>query len=139
MPAAGKEVEMDAGEGGRSTGEQGTTFLSSRQGEELGAVNIARRVLRTVVLQAALGVPGVTRMADLRHEWSRLFGRPLPQRGVGLTVRGNVVAVELYLVIEPGVSIVDVGTEVQKAVGAAVEHILGMGVSEVNVYIQDVA
>jgi len=130
---------MDAGEGGRSTGEHGTTFLASRQGEELGAVNIARRVLRTVVLQAALDVPGVTRMADLRAEWSRLLGRPLPQQGVGLTVRGNVVAVELYLVIEPGVSIVDVGTEVQKAVGAAVEHILGMGVSEVNVYIQDVA
>ena len=130
---------MDAGESGRSTGEQGTTFLASRQGEELGAVNIARRVLRTVVLQAALDVPGVTRMADLRAEWSRLLGRPLPQQGVGLTVRGNVVAVELYLVIEPGVSIVDVGTEVQKAVGAAVEHILGMGVSEVNVYIQDVA
>ena len=130
---------MDAGEGGRSTGEQGTTVLESRQGEELGAVNIARRVLRTVVLQAALGVPGVTRMADLRHEWPRLLGRPLPQRGVGLTIRGNVVAVELYVVIEPGVSIVDVGTEVQKAVGAAVEHILGMAVSEVNVYIQDVA
>jgi uncharacterized alkaline shock family protein YloU len=139
MPAAGKEVVMDAGEGGWSNAEQSTTFPASRQGEELGTVNIARRVLRTVVLQAALGVRGVTRMADLRHEWSRLLGRPLPQQGVGLTIRGNVVAVELYLVIEPGASIVDVGTEVQKAVGAAVEHILGMGVSEVNVYIQDVA
>jgi uncharacterized alkaline shock family protein YloU len=117
----------------------GGSWSTGEQGEELGTVNIARRVLRTVVEQAALGVRGVTRMADLRHEWSRLLGRPLPQRGVALTIRENVVAVELYLVVQPGASIVDIGTEVQKAVGAAVEHILGMGVSEVNVYIQDVA
>ena len=108
-------------------------------GEELGSVRIARRVLRTVVEQATLGVRGVTRMAGLRNEWPHLLGRPLPQHGVSLTIRDNTVAVDVYLIVQPDTSIVDVGIAVQEAVTTAVEHILGMGVGEVNVYIQDVA
>ncbi|MGO8949142.1 MAG: Asp23/Gls24 family envelope stress response protein [Ktedonobacterales bacterium] len=112
---------------------------SSHQGEVLGSVRIARRVLRTVVEQAALGVHGVSRMApSLPGDWPHLLRSPLPQHGVGLTVHDDVVAVELYLSIQSGASMVDVGTRVQEAVAIAVKHILGMEVSEVNVYIQDV-
>jgi uncharacterized alkaline shock family protein YloU len=111
---------------------------SSFPSEGLGTVKIARRVLRTVVEQAALGVDGVSRMASFRNEWPHLLGRPLPQHGVGLTIHENAVALELHLIIESGRSI-EVGTRVQEAVAMAVEHILGMEVSEINVYIQDVA
>lgn len=107
--------------------------------EQLGAVRIARRVLRTVVQQAALSVPGVAHTATMRNGWPQLFGRPLPQHGVSLSVHGDAVAIDLYVITEPGARMVDVGTQVQEAVGAAVEHILGMRVSEINVYIQDVA
>ena len=106
---------------------------------QLGSVRIARRVLRTVVEQAALGVRGVARMAHARGGMRQVVGRSLPQHGVSLSVRGDVVGVELYLIVAPGASMVEVGTHVQEAVGAAVEHILGMKVSEINVYIQDVA
>lgn len=106
--------------------------------EQLGSVRISRRVLRTVVEQAALRITGVARMASAPVGWQQ-WGRSRPQHGVGLAVQGESVAVDLYLVVEPGTSMVKVGTEVQEAVGAAVEHILGMGVSEINVYIQDVA
>jgi uncharacterized alkaline shock family protein YloU len=78
-------------------------------------------------------------MASLRNEWPHLLGRPLPQHGVGLTIHENVVALELHLIIQSGMSIVEVGVRVQEAVAIAVEHILGMEVSEINVYIQDVA
>lgn len=106
--------------------------------EQLGSVRIARRVLRTVVEQAALRVRGVARMAHAPAGWPQ-WGRSRPLHGVSLLVHGDAVAVDLYLIVEPGSSMVEVGTEVQEAVGAAVEHILGMGVSEINVYIQDVA
>jgi uncharacterized alkaline shock family protein YloU len=111
----------------------------TRLPEQLGAVRIAPRVLRTVVAQAALGVRGVARMAEVQAVWPRALGRPLPRHGVGLAVHHNAVTVDLYLIVDPGVSMVDVGTVVQEAVGAAVEHILGMDVAELNVYIQDVA
>lgn len=107
--------------------------------DQLGSVRIARRVLRTVVEQAALGVSGVARMAAMKSGWQRRLGRPLPRYGVGLAVREGVVAVDLYLVVTPGASMVEVGSGVQEAVGAAIEHILGMDVGAINVYIQDVA
>jgi uncharacterized alkaline shock family protein YloU len=107
--------------------------------DQLGSVRIARRVLRTVVEQAALGVPGVARMAAMKSGWPRRLGRPLPQHGVGLAVREGVVAVDLYLIVTPGASMVEVGSGVQEAAGAAIERILGMDVGEINVYIQDVA
>lgn len=124
---------------GADTNMLGDDTLPEEPMEQLGAVRIARRVLRTVVEQAALGVHGVTHMATVRDGWPHLLGRPLPQHGVSLSVHGETLSIDIYLIVDPGVSMVDVGTQVQEAVGAAVEHILGMGVSEINVYIQDVA
>ncbi len=109
------------------------------QTEQVGAVRIARRVLRTVVEEAALAVPGVARMARASSSWPHAFGRPLAYHGVALAVHDKTVAVDLYLIAEPGANMVAVGTAVQESVGGAIEHILGMGVSEINVYIQDVA
>ncbi|HKS68854.1 MAG TPA: Asp23/Gls24 family envelope stress response protein [Ktedonobacterales bacterium] len=107
-------------------------------GEQLGAVRIARRVLRTVVEQAALGVPGVARLAAYSAGWRPILGRPLPQHGVALDVHGERVSVDLYLIVEPGASFLAVGTAVQEAVSAAIQHILGMTARGINVYIQDV-
>lgn len=107
--------------------------------EALGAVRIAPRVLRTVVAEAALGVPGVARMAPLTGNLPGLLGRSLPHHGVGLTLHDDEVSVDLYLVVEPNASMLEVGAAVQEAVSAAVEHILGMRARQVNVYIQDVA
>lgn len=107
--------------------------------EQLGAVRIARRVLRTVVEQAALGVPGVARMAGGGAGWPSPFGRPTPHHGVGLEVHGEQVTIDLYLIVERGAHMIEVGMAAQEAVGAAVEHILGMGVGEINVYVRDVA
>ena len=108
-------------------------------GEQLGSVRIARRVLRTVVERAALGVPGVVHMANGGESWWRRLTRDWPEHGVGLSLRGVSVRLALYLIAEPGVNLVDVGTAVQEAVGAAVERILGLEIGEINVYIQDVA
>ena len=118
------------------------SLSAGADGTQLGSVRIARRVLRTVVEQAALSVRGVARMARAHggiHGMRQVVDRSLPQHGVSLAVRDEVVGIELYLIVAPGASMVEVGTQVQEAVGAAVEHILGMKVSEINVYIQDVA
>jgi len=56
-----------------------------------------------------------------------------------LTVKDNTVTTDLYIVVANDVNIVDVGSAVQEEVAAALEHMVGMHVREVNVYIQDVA
>ncbi len=107
--------------------------------ENLGSVRIARRVLRTVIEEAALSVQGVARLAMNVSQWPHLIGRSLPIHGVALVVRDDVVSIDLYLIAQPDVNLIGVGAAVQEAVGQAVDHILGMRASEINVYVQDVA
>jgi uncharacterized alkaline shock family protein YloU len=106
--------------------------------ESPGAVRVAREVLSTIVINAALQADGVVRMAHSRDQWSHL-GREIPRQGVGLTIKDNVVSTDLYIVVASGCNVVDVGTAVQEEVASAIEHMVGMQVREVNVYIQDVA
>jgi len=107
--------------------------------ENLGSVRIARRVLRTVIEEAALSVKGVARLAMNVSQWPHLIGRSLPIHGVALVVRDDVVSIDLYLIAQPDVNLIGVGVAVQEVVGQAVDHILGMQASEINVYVQDVA
>jgi len=107
--------------------------------EPLGVVRVARQVLSTIVMNAALQIPGVVRMAHGSDQWSRLLGREVPKNGVALTIKDNTVTADLYLVVATNVNIVEVGSAVQEEVASALEHMVGMQVREVNVYIQDVA
>ncbi len=106
--------------------------------ESLGVVRVTRQVLTTIVINAALEVPGVVRMAQFTDQWSRLLGREVPRQGVNLTLKDNTVTADLYIVIASNVNIVEVGSAVQEEVASAIEHMVGMHVKEVNVYIQDV-
>ena len=42
--------------------------------EPLGVVRVARQVLITIVVNAALQIPGVVRIAQNNEQWSRLLG-----------------------------------------------------------------
>lgn len=104
-----------------------------------GVVRVVRQVLSTIVINTALRIPGVARMARVSDQWSRFLGREVPGQGVALTVKDNAVSADLYIVVNAGVDIVEVGTAVQEEVASAIELMVGMQVREVNVYIQDVA
>jgi uncharacterized alkaline shock family protein YloU len=104
-----------------------------------GVVRVARQVLSTIVTNAALQIPGVIRMAQVSDQWSRLLGREVPKQGVTLIIKDNIVTADLYIVVANDANIVNVGSAVQDEVAASLEHMVGMHVREVNVYIQDVA
>jgi len=107
--------------------------------ESLGVVRVARQVLLTIVTHTALQIPGVARMAHKGDSWSRFLNREIPSQSVVLTIKDNIVSVDLYLVLAAGANIVEVGTAVQQEVASALEEIVGMQVREVNVFVQDVA
>ena len=107
--------------------------------EPLGVVRVARQVLITIVVNAALQIPGVVRIAQNGEQWSRLLGRELPKQGVVLTVKDNTVSADLYVVVASGTNIVEIGTAIQKEIASEIQEMVGMQVREVNVYIQDVA
>ncbi|HUY80026.1 MAG TPA: Asp23/Gls24 family envelope stress response protein [Ktedonobacterales bacterium] len=125
-----------AGSGASATTAPGE---NQRDASQPGSVRIARRVLRSVIAEATLSVPGVAQLARIGARWPEVLGRPFPYHGVGLLVHDTSVIIDLYLVVHPGANIVEVGSVVQESVCAAVERLLGLTVTAVNVFIQDVA
>lgn len=106
------------------------------EGYYLGSVRMAQRALRTMIEQAALHTPGVVGLAP-RARPSGL-GRPIPWHGVGLSVRDQSVSIDLHLLARRDANLAQVGVQAQEAVADSVEHLLGMQVSEINIYIQDI-
>jgi uncharacterized alkaline shock family protein YloU len=104
-----------------------------------GVVRVARQVLSTIVINTALQIPGVIRMAQGSEQWSRLLGREIPRQGVALTIRETNVSADLYIVVSAASNIIEVGTAIQEEVASAIEEMIGLQVREVNVYIQDIA
>ena len=107
--------------------------------ESFGVVRVARQVLLSIIANVTVEIPGVTRMAQGSDPWSRLLGREIPRSGIALTIKENTISADLYIVVAPGVNIVEVGSTIQEEVASAIEEMVGMRVQEVNVYIQDVA
>ena len=70
--------------------------------EPLGVVRVARQVLSTIVINAALQAPGVIRMAQATDQWSRLLGHEVPKQGVALTIKDTTVTADLYIVVATG-------------------------------------
>jgi uncharacterized alkaline shock family protein YloU len=106
--------------------------------ESPGVVRVARQVLLSIITNVTLEIPGVTRMAQGSDTWSSWPGRAIPRGGIALAIKENTIAADLYIVVAPGVNIVEVGSTIQEEVASAIEEMVGMHVLEVNVYIQDV-
>ncbi len=107
-------------------------------GQAHGTVTIAPHALTSIISRTALEVPGIARMGTIppRRVGQFLTGS---QTRDGVLVRvDEAVSVDLYLVAQPDVNLLDLGTEVQAAVANAIREMVGMPVHEVNVYIQDV-
>ncbi|HEY7127080.1 MAG TPA: Asp23/Gls24 family envelope stress response protein [Ktedonobacterales bacterium] len=107
--------------------------------KQLGAVRIAREALKTIIEMTALSVPGVIRLAPIGGYLSRFLDREAPYQGIALTMKEEMVSIDLYLVVQSGSNMVEVATAVQDAVSGAIEHLVGLHVKQINVYIQDVA
>ena len=111
--------------------------MATKDPADLGTVSIAPGVLATIVSLTAQAVPGVARLGSTGV--GRLLGRGDAAEGVRVQVKDEAVWADVYLVVEEGRNMYQVGTQVQKEVSKAVLQMVGMPVQEVNVYVQDVA
>ena len=81
------------------------------------------------------GFSGVARMAE-----SPAFTlRKWAHGGVRVDVSDDAVAIELYLIVEPGKNMLEISRSVQSQVTRAINDLIGMPVKEINVHILDVA
>ena len=103
-----------------------------------GKTTIAHEVLLTIARLSALQTPGVARTSPAPDGVDRLFKRGIDD-GVRVEVHDQSVVVDLYLVMQPGRNVREVGRAIQAAVRRAMEDMVGMDVLAVNVHIEDIS
>jgi uncharacterized alkaline shock family protein YloU len=106
---------------------------------EAGSYQNADEVIQSIAGIAATEVKGVAGMSGgLADGFAELLLRQNLTKGVRVEVGEKQVALDLYIIIEFGVKVPNIGYEVQDRVKRAVESMTGLEVIEVNVHIQGV-
>ena len=105
---------------------------------EIGNVRIADEVVAIIAGLAAIEVDGVAGMSGgLAGGIAELLGKRNLSKGVKVEVGDREAAVDLFLVVDYGVSIPEVALNVQRNVSRAISSMTGLSVVEVNVHIQE--
>ncbi|MDQ2755083.1 MAG: Asp23/Gls24 family envelope stress response protein [Actinomycetota bacterium] len=113
---------------------------------ELGDTTIADQVVEKIAGLATREVDGVYAMGSAAGRALSGLAQRLPGQAAKNTVSSGVsiekgerqTAVEVSVVVEYGVSIVEVADNIRESVITAVEHATGLEVVEVNVTVTDV-
>ena len=115
-----------------TTGTSGTTGTTTIQDNVVAKIaGIAARDVRGV---HALGGGAARAIGALRER----VGRADVTQGIGVEVGETQAAADVVLVVEYGVPIQDVATDVRRSIVTAVEEMTGLQVTEVNVLVADV-
>ena len=105
-----------------------------------GTVSISTQVLGSIARLTTLSVPGVLSMyRDLSGGFDRWLRRRGGGDGVRIEVSDDALSVDLYVIAARGVSLYELGREIQSQVARSVKDMIGMPVLAVNVHIADVA
>lgn len=106
----------------------------------LGSIRIADEVVEVIAGIATSEVEGVVGMTGgLVGDLAHILGRNKNlSKGVKVEIGEHEVAVDLYIVVEYGVSIPEVALSVQESVKEAIESMTGLMVVEANVHVQGV-
>ncbi len=107
---------------------------------ELGNITIGEDVITTVAGYAALECIGIVAMASKKASDGivELLGRENLKRGVRVTLAENAATIDLYIIVEYGVSIAAVAKTCVETVKYRVEKVTGVTVDKVNVVVEGI-
>ena len=106
----------------------------------LGLVSVNEEVILKVAGYAALECYGIVGMASKRTTDGivQMLGIENLGRGVKVHIAGDHVDVDLYIIVEYGISISAVAATLIDTVKYKVEHLTGVNVNKVNVSVEDI-
>ncbi len=102
-----------------------------------GKTTVAPEVLITIARMAALSVPGVSAMAPVAGGVDRFFRRGINE-GIRISLHGDVVVGDLYIIVKDDVNFREVGRNVQQQVARAIQEMVGMDVVQLDVHIENI-
>jgi uncharacterized alkaline shock family protein YloU len=102
-----------------------------------GTTTMAPGVLVTLAKLTAMSVPGVVAMAPQPGGVNRLFRRGVAE-GVQIQIDETCVCIDLYLILRHDTNVRDVSRKVQAEVARAIEEMIGMQVTRVDIHIEDI-
>ena len=107
---------------------------------DLGLVTVDDDVLVRVAGYAALDCYGIVGMASKRSTDGivQLMGRENIGRGVKIRTSGDKVEIDLFIIVEYGISISAVAASIIETVKYKVERFAGVPVGRVNVCVEDI-
>ena len=106
----------------------------------LGLVSVNEEVILKVAGYAALECYGIVGMASKRTTDGivQMLGIENLGRGVKVQITNDSVDVDLYIIVEYGISISAVAATLIDTVKYKVEHLTGVPVGRVNVCVEDI-
>lgn len=108
----------------------------TRERTEIGEVRIANEVVGIIAGLAASEVEGVAGMSGgLAGGIADLLGRKNLSKGVKVEVGEEQAEIDLFVVVEYGVKIPEVASNIQANVKRAIEGMTGLDVVAVNVHV----
>ena len=109
-------------------------IYSIQEDNGMGEVKIADDVVAVIAALAASEVDGVASMAgSLTNEINSRLGMKNLSKGVKVDVLEGVVTVSIALNLKYNYNIMEVSSQVQEKVKAAVENMTGLDVADVNI------
>lgn len=111
-----------------------------RSAREKGRIEVFPAVVGAIAGHAAIECYGIMGMAarGLRDGVATLLRRENVHRGVEVREVDDLLAIDLYVIVQYGVRITEVAHNLKSAVRFEVERATGVPVMEVNVFVQGV-
>jgi uncharacterized alkaline shock family protein YloU len=103
-----------------------------------GRLMISPRAIATIASQAALSSYGVVGMAskNFMDELANTLAHD-PRHGIDVSTNGDVILIDVFIIVEYGTRISTVATSVSNSVKFQVERAIGLPVEAVNVHVQN--
>ena len=114
-------------------------FINDNDNKEYGSVKISDDVVAIIAGVAATEIPGVTSMSGgITGGFSEMLGMKNLSKGVKVELKDSDVSIDVFITVEYGKNISEIGKNVQQNVKNSVETMTELNVVEVNVNIQGV-
>ena len=110
----------------------------SEEQESFGRIEVAPEVLATIAHFATLRCAGVSKMSQVPQDVARMFRRSTQKDGVLLDLTDNRVRFDIYVIMDSHVNIMEASRAVQTAVSEAIDTMVGVPVTAVNVHVENV-